>query len=69
MFFYNRKNIEKLQTLKKQFKSFEAKNVKEASDKSLFSAQPNQILGHKIERTTITLLKSRINAIMKIQPL
>ena len=42
--------------------------MKAAPDKSHFFLTRVKFLGHIIERDTITLLKSRINAIQKLQP-
>ena len=44
------------------------KNLKAASDKSHFILTRVKILGHNIERNTITPLKSRVGAIQKLQP-
>ena len=43
-------------------------NMKAAPDKSHFFLTRVKFLGHIIERNTITLLKSRIDAIQKLQP-
>ena len=43
-------------------------NVKAAPDKSHFFLTRVKFLGHIIERNTITPLKSRIDAIQKLQP-
>ena len=43
-------------------------NMKAAADKSHFFLTCVKILGHIIERNTITPLKSRINAIQNLQP-
>ena len=44
-------------------------NMKAAADKSQFFLTRVKFLGHIIERNTITPLKSRIDAIQKLQPL
>ena len=44
------------------------KNLKAAPDKSHFFLTRVKFLGHNIERKTITPLKSRIDAIQKLQP-
>ena len=43
-------------------------NLKAAPDKSHFFLTKVKFLGHNIERKTITPLKSRIDAIQKLQP-
>ena len=43
-------------------------NVKAAPDKSHFFLTREKFLGHIIKRNTITPLKSRIDAIQKLQP-
>ena len=43
-------------------------NMKAAPDKSHFFLTRVKFLGHIIERNTITPLKSRIDAIQKLQP-
>ena len=43
-------------------------NLKAAPDKSHFFLTRDKFLGHNIERETITRLKSRIDAIQKLQP-
>ena len=43
-------------------------NMKAAPDKSHFLLTRVKLLGHIIERNTITPLKSRIDAIQKLQP-
>ena len=43
-------------------------NLKAAPDKSHFFLTRVKFLGHIIERNTITILKSRIDAIQKLQP-
>ena len=44
------------------------KNMKAAPDKSHFFLTRVKFLGHIIEKNTITLIKSRIDAIQKLQP-
>ena len=44
------------------------KNLKAAPDKSHFFLTRVNFLGHNIEQNTITPLKSRIDAIQKLQP-
>ena len=43
-------------------------NMKEAPDKSHFFVTPVKFLGHIIETNTITPIKTRIDAIRKLQP-
>ena len=63
------------QTKNKMFNSLEkhhqillTENMKAAPDKSHFFLTRENFLGHIIEGITITPLKSRIDAIIKLQP-
>ena len=47
---------------------FKKENMKAAPDKSYFVSTRVKFLGHINEKKTITLLKSRIDAIQKLQP-
>ena len=49
-------------------KILQNKNLKAAPNKSHFFLTRVKFLGHNIERNTITPLKSRIDAIQKLQP-
>ena len=49
-------------------KILQNENLKAAPDKSRLFLTRVKILGHNIERDTITPLKSRIDAIQKLQP-
>ena len=49
-------------------KILQNENLKTAPDKSHFFSTRVKFLGHNIERNTITPLKSRIDAIQKLQP-
>ena len=49
-------------------KILQNENLKAAPDKSHFFLTRVKFLGHNIERNTITPLKSRIDAIQKLQP-
>ena len=56
-------------TVSEQYhKILQNKNLKEAPDESHFFLTRVNFLGHNIERNTITPLKSRIDAIQKLQP-
>ena len=59
---------EKLTVLEKYHQILLHKNMKAAPDKSHFFLTRVKFLGHIIERNTITPLKSRIDAIQKLQP-
>ena len=54
--------------LEQYHKILQNENLKAAPDKSQFFLTRVKFLGHNIERNTITPLKSRIDAIQKIQP-
>ena len=54
--------------LEQYHKILQNKNLKAAPDKSHFFLTRVKLLGHNIERETITLLKSHIDAIQKLQP-
>ena len=54
--------------LEKYYQILLQENMKAAPDKSHFFLTRVKFLGHIIERNTITLLKSRIDAIQKLQP-
>ena len=54
--------------LEKYHQILQNKNMKAAPDKSHFFLTRVKILGHIIEKNTITPLKSRIHAIQKLQP-
>ena len=54
--------------LEQYHKILQNENLKVATDKSHFFLTRVKFLGHKIERNTITSLKSRIDAIQKLQP-
>ena len=59
---------EKMFTVLEQYhKILQNKNLKAAPDKSHFFLTRVKFLGHNIERNTITPLKSRIDAIQKLQ--
>ena len=49
-------------------KVLQNENLKAAPDKSRFFLTRLKFLGHNIEQNTITPLKSRIDAIQKLQP-
>ena len=54
--------------LEQYHKILQNENLKAAPDKSQFFLTRVKFLGHIIERNTITPLKSRIDAIQKLQP-
>ena len=54
--------------LEQYHKIVQNENLKAAPDKSHFFLTRVKFLGHNIERNTITPLKSRIDAIQKLQP-
>ena len=54
--------------LEQYHNKFQNENLKAAPDKSNFFLTRVKFLGHNIERNTITPLKSRIDAIRKLQP-
>ena len=54
--------------LEKYHQILQNKNTKAAPDKSHFFRTRVKLLGHIIEKNTITPLKSRIDAIQKLQP-
>ena len=54
--------------LEQYHKILQNENLKAAPDKSHFFLTRVKFLGHNIERKTITPLKSRIDAIQKLQP-
>ena len=59
---------EMFKLLEQYHKILQNKNLKAASDKSHFFLTRVKFLGHNIEQETITPLKSRIDAIQKLQP-
>ena len=63
------KTKDKMFTILEQYhKNLQNENLKAAPDKSDFFLTRVKILGHNIERNTNTPLKSRIDAIQKLQP-
>ena len=54
--------------LRKYTSELQNENLKAAPDKSHFFSTRVKFLGHNIEQNTITPLKSRIDAIQKLQP-
>ena len=55
-------------SLENYHKILQNENLKAAPDKSHFFLTRVKFLGHNIERKTITPLKSRIDAIQKLEP-
>ena len=69
MFFLQSQTKEEMFTVLEHYhKIFQNENLKAAPDKSHFFLTRVKFLGHNIERNTITSLKSRIDAIQKLQP-
>ena len=67
--FMQSQSKEKMFTVLEQYhKILQNENLKAAPDKSHFFLKQVKFLGHNIERETITPLKSRIDAIQKLQP-
>ena len=68
VFMQSQTKEEKFTILEHYHKILQNKNLKAAPDKSHFFFTRVKFLGHNIERNTITPLKSRIDAIQKLQP-
>ena len=67
-FMQSQSKEEMFTVLEQYHKILQNKNLKAAPDKSHFFITRVKFLGHNIERETITSLKSRIDAIQKLQP-
>ena len=67
MFLCNHKE-EMFTVLEQYHQILQNKNLKVAPDKSHFFLTRVKILGHNIEQNTINPLKSRVDAIQKLQP-
>ena len=61
-----RRNVQSFRNISPN--TYRTKILKAAPDKSHFFLTRVKFLGHNIERKTITPLKSRIDAIQKLQP-
>ena len=68
VFMQSQTKEEMFTVLEHYHKTHQNENLKAASDKSHFFLTPVKFLAHSIERNTITPLKSRIDAIQKLQP-
>ena len=69
VFMQSQTKEEMFTVLEHYHKILQNKNLKAAPDKSHFFLTRVKFLGHNIKRNTITPLKSRIDAIQKLQPL
>ena len=68
VFMQSQTKEEMFTVLEQYHKILQNENLKAALDKSHFFLTRVKFLGHNIERETITPLKSRIDAIQKLQP-
>ena len=68
VFMQSQTKEEMFKVLEHHHKILQNENLKAAPDKSHFFLTRVKFLGHNIERKTITSLKSRIDAIQKLQP-
>ena len=68
IFMQSQKKDEMFKVLEKYHQILQNENMKAAPDKSPFFLTRVKFLGHIIEKDTITPLKSRIDAIQKLQP-
>ena len=68
VFMQSQTKEETFNVLEHYHKILQNENLKAASDKSHFFLTRVKLLGHNIERKTITPLKSRIDAIQKLEP-
>ena len=68
VFMQSQTKEEMFTVLEHYHKKLQNENLKAAPDKSHFFLTRVKFLGHNIERNTITPLKSRIDAIQKLQP-
>ena len=68
VFMQSQTKEEMFTVLEQYHKILQTENLKAAPDKSHFFLTRVIFLGHNIERNTITSLKSRIDAIQKLQP-
>ena len=68
VFMQSQTKEEMFKVLEHYHKILQNENLKAAPDKSHFFLTRVKFLGHNIERKTITPLKSRIDAIQKLQP-
>ena len=68
VFMQSQTKDEMFTVLEQYHKILQSENLKAAPDKSHFFLTRVKFLGQNIERNTITPLKSRIDAIQKLQP-
>ena len=68
IFMQSQTKDEMFKVLEKYHQILQNENMKAAPDKSPFFLTRVKFLGHIIEKDTITPLKSRIDAIQKLQP-
>ena len=68
VFMQSQTKDEMITVLEQYHKILQNKNLKAAPDKSHFFLTRVKFLGHNIEQNTITPVKSRIDAIQKLQP-
>ena len=68
VFMQSQTKDEMFTVLEQYHKILQNENLKAAPDKSHFFLTRVKFLGHNIERNTITPLKSRVDAIQKLQP-
>ena len=68
VFMQSQTKDEMFTVLEKHHKILQKENLKAAPDKSHFFLTRVKFLGQNIEQNTITALKSRIDAIQKLQP-
>ena len=68
VFMQSQTKNEMFAVLEKSHQTLQNENMKEAPDKSHFFITRVKFLGHIVEKKTITQLKSREDAIQKIQP-
>ena len=68
VFMQSQTKDEMFTVLEQYHKTLQNENLKAAPDKSHFFLTRVKFIGHNIERNTITPLKSRIDAIQKLQP-
>ena len=68
VFMQSQTKEEMITVLEQYHKILQNENLKAVPDKSHFFLTRGKFLGHNIERETITPLKSRIDAIQKLQP-
>ena len=68
VFMQSQTKEEMFTVLEQYYKILQNENLKAAPDKPHFFLTRVKFVGHNIERETITPLKSRVDAIQKLQP-